>query len=115
MKAPSPLTRRSFLKTAIAAGAAPLVLRSSLFAADATPGEPIRLGCIGIGAQGFGLLNNCLHRNDFRILAVCDVDTTRRNLGKQTVDQRYMRGIVGSDDKGCDTYEDFRELLAQGH
>ncbi|HXD00855.1 MAG TPA: twin-arginine translocation signal domain-containing protein, partial [Verrucomicrobiae bacterium] len=86
MKAHRPLTRRSFLKTAIAAGAAPLVLRSSLFAADATPDGQVTLGCIGIGAQGFGLLNNCLGRREFRVLAVCDVDTTRRNLGKQTVD-----------------------------
>ena len=113
MKAPRSLTRRSFLKSAIVAGAAPLVLRSSLFAADAAPGGQITLGFIGIGAQGFGLLNNCLPRNKFRVLAVCDVDTTRRNLGKQTVDQRYTKGIVGDDDKGCDTYEDFRELLAR--
>ena len=56
-------TRRNFLKTTIVAGTAPLVLRSGLFAADAAPSNQITLGFIGIGAQGYGLLGNCLGRN----------------------------------------------------
>ena len=107
------MTRRSFLKTAVVAGAAPLALHSSLFAAAAARATRSRWGFIGIGAQGFGLLNNSVPRNKFRVLAVCDVDTTRRNLGKQTVDARYSRGMVSADYKGCDTYEDFREMLAR--
>jgi predicted dehydrogenase len=113
MKPTRSFTRRNFLKTAIVAGTAPLVLRSSLFAADAAPSKQITLGFIGIGAQGYGLLGNCLGRNDFRVLAVCDVDTTRRNLGKKSVEERYAKDTKSGEYKGCETYEDFREMLAR--
>jgi predicted dehydrogenase len=107
-------TRRSFLKTAVIAGTAPLILRSSLWAAeDSAPSKQITLGFIGLGAQGSGLLGNCLGRNDFRVLAVCDVDTTRRNLAKQAVEERYAKATKTGDYKGCDTYGDYREMLAR--
>ena len=113
MKSSLSLNRRHFLKTAILAGSAPLVLRSSLFAADAAPSKQVTLGFIGLGAQGSGLLGNCLGRNDFRVLAVCDVDTTRRNLAKQSVQERYAQATKSGDYKGCDTYGDYREMLAR--
>ena len=113
MNSSNSYTRRSFLKTTLIAGTAPLVLRSSLFAADATPSKQVTLGFIGLGAQGYGLLGNCLGRNDFRVLAVCDVDTTRRNLAKQAVEGRYAKDTKSGDYKGCDTYGDYREMLAR--
>ncbi len=106
-------TRRSFLKTALIAGTAPLVLRSSLFAGDAAPSQQITLGFIGIGKQGSGLLKACLPRSDFRVLAVSDVDTTRRNLAKQAVETEYANDIKSGTHKGCDEYSDFRDLLAR--
>jgi len=106
-------TRRSFLKTAALAGAAPLILRSRLFAADAPPSRQITLGFIGIGAQGRGLLHGCLPRNDVRVLAVSDVDTTRRELAKQTVEGAYAKNTKAGVYQGCDAYSDFRELLAR--
>src|ERR1017187_6064358 len=106
-------TRRSFLKTAIIAGSAPLILRSGLLAADTAPSRQVTLGFIGLGKQGTGLMHGCLPPNDFRVLAVCDADTTRRNLAKSAVENQYAKGTKTGDYKGCDTYSDFRELLAR--
>ncbi len=106
-------TRRSFLKTALVAGTAPLILRSGLFAADTTPSKQITLGFIGIGAQGNGLLGACLPREDFRVLAVSDVDGTRRGLAKKKVEARYAKDVKSGEYKGCDDYSDFRDLLAR--
>jgi len=106
-------TRRSFLKTAAIAGTAPLILRSRLFADVAAPSKQITLGFIGIGKQGSGLLGGCLSRNDVRVLAVSDVDSTRRNLAKQSVEAQYAKNTKPGDYQGCDAYSDFRELLAR--
>ena len=106
-------TRRNFLKTAIVAGSAPLILRSRLFAADTAPSKQITLGFIGMGKQGNELLHACLPRNDFRVLAVSDVDTTRRDLAKQAVESRYAKDAKDGAYKGCDAYSDFRDLLAR--
>ena len=113
MNSPRSFTRRSFLKTAIVAGSAPLILRSSLFAADTAPSKQITLGFIGIGKQGNGLLGACLPRSDVRVLAVSDVDSTRRDLAKTKVEAAYAKGAKDGAYKGCDAYSDFRELLAR--
>lgn len=106
-------TRRNFLKTAVVAGSAPLILRSGLLAADTAPSQQITLGFIGVGKQGHGLLGACLPRKDFRVLAVCDVDTARRDLAKKATENAYAKNTKSGDYQGCDTYSDFRELLAR--
>ena len=113
MNASRSFSRRSFLKTAVVAGSAPLILRSGLFAADTVPSNQITLGFIGIGAQGSGLLRSCLPRDDFRVLAVSDVDTTRRERAKTEVENYYTGKAKTGDYKGCDAYNDFRDLLAR--
>jgi predicted dehydrogenase len=108
------LNRRKFLKIAALAGTAPLILPSRLWAADGAPSKQITLGFIGIGKQGAGpLLSGCLPRPDLRVLAVSDVDFTRRNLAKQTVEAHYAQKSTAGNYKGCDAYGDFRELLAR--
>ena len=113
MNSPHSITRRNFLKTAIIAGSAPLILRSGLFAADAAPSRQITLGFIGIGKQGHGLMKACLPRSDFRVLAVSDVDTTRCRLAKEAVETEYANDLKSGTYKGCDEYSDFRDLLAR--
>ena len=113
MKPSNSCTRRHFLKTALVAGTGPLILRSSLFATEVAPSKQVTLGFIGLGAQGRGLLGNCLGRKEVRVLAVCDVDTTRRNLAKQAVERHYAQATKAGEYKGCDTYGDYRDLLAR--
>lgn len=113
MKISRPFTRRRFLKATLIAGTAPLVLRSGLWAGDSAPSKRIGLGFIGVGKQGHDLLRACVPRDDFRVLAVSDVDTDRRNLSKATVEKEYAQERKSGAYKGCDTYGDFRELLAR--
>jgi len=113
MKPKNNYSRRSFLKTAAVAGVAPLILRSSLWAGPDAPSRQFTLGFIGLGKQGSGLMHSCLPRKDVRVLAVADVDTTRRNLAKNAVEKRYGANAESGSYKGCDTYDDFRELLAR--
>lgn len=97
-------SRRAFLKqTAAAAVAAPFLLPSRVWSADSSPNSRLGMGFIGMGKQAQGLLGGFLGQ-DTQVLAICDVDTTRREDGKRRVDERY-----GNTD--CKTYNDFRELL----
>lgn len=105
--------RRKFLKTVALAGAAPLILRSGVWAAETAPSKQTTLGFIGQGIQGRGLLEGFLHRKDTRVLALCDVDTKRRENSKGIVEDYYKDGTASGTYKGCDVYHDFRELLAR--
>jgi predicted dehydrogenase len=66
------------------------------------------MGFIGMGKQSRHLLGGFLAQ-ETRVLAVCDVDTTRRNDAKKRVDDYYAR----KDDAAgaCSAYNDFREVL----
>lgn len=106
-------TRRSFLKSALIAGAAPLILPSSIWSADTPPSEKINMGFIGMGKQNNGLLGGFIGRSDTRVLAVCDVDKTRREAAKKRVDTYYSAKMASGEAKECAQYIDFRELLAR--
>jgi predicted dehydrogenase len=107
------LNRRQFLKTAVVVGAAPFILPGSIWAADTAPNSKINIGFIGIGKQGNGLLHAMLPRKDVRVLAVCDVDTTRRELAKKAVEKEYNKDQAAVVGDACAAYNDFRELLAR--
>jgi predicted dehydrogenase len=104
MKTTSHISRRHFLKGASTlAVAAPFILPSRVWAADVAPSARLTIGFIGVGKQGLGLVDNFL-KQDTRVLAVCDVDTTRRNAAREKVNTFY-----GNSD--CAAYNDFRVLL----
>ena len=108
------VTRRQFLKlTSAATLSAPFILS---FAGAATgqrgPNDRITLGFIGTGKQGRGLLNNFLTMPNSQVVAVCDVDTTRRVHHRKIVEEFYS--IKGNTEfKGCAEFEDFRDLIAR--
>jgi predicted dehydrogenase len=103
--------RRAFLKslagTAAVAGF-PTIIPASALGADGNvpPSDRIVMGSIGVGGQGGGHLRSLLNFNDVRVVGVCDVQETRRQNAKKSVDARY-----GVDT--CTAYNDFRELLAR--
>ena len=110
---PSQTTRRSFLKATLAAGIAPLILPSRIWSAETKPNDRITLGVIGIGKQAGGHLTGFAGKPECQILAVCDVDTTRRENGKKIVEGAYAKKAESGAYKGCATYKDFREVLAR--
>src|SRR5881409_2878479 len=106
-------SRRSFIKTSGAAVAsAPFLLPSHVWAAETKPNDRLTLGFIGMGTQGRGLMSGFLDKKETQTVAVCDVDTNRREHAKKMVEDKYAKQ-VGTEYKGCATYRDFRELIAR--
>jgi predicted dehydrogenase len=100
------LSRRTFLKGAAGVGLAPLIIPSSSFGATA-PSNQITVGVIGMGGRGRWHLTEYLrHKDRARVVAVCEVDTKRREGAKATVNRMH-------EDTACAAYEDYRELLAR--
>ena len=96
-------TRRQFLTTAGTALATPFILPSPrAFAAD-DPGRTVRLGHIGLGGQGNGLLRNFLSVKGAMSVAIADPARWKREAAGQRVKE-----VQGHEPK---LYSDFRRLL----
>jgi predicted dehydrogenase len=83
------VTRRSFLKTSLAATAA---LATGHAAADDNS-KLIRLGMIGMGGRGSGLLGNLLMFPEVDIRAVCDLLPDRAQAAAKRIEQRTGRRV----------------------
>lgn len=119
---PSPLTRRRFARKAgasaaalaMATAASPALSLASAKPKRVAPSDRLTLGFIGMGTMNRGHLNRFLGRDDVQVVAVCDVDASRRNDAKTKVDQKYSAAKEkGSDSQSCAAFKDFRELLAR--
>src|SRR4029434_6961268 len=107
-------TRRSFLKsTTVFAAGAPFILPSRMWSAETQPNDRLTLGFIGMGTQNRGLMGGFLNKKETQTVAVCDVDTTRRENARKVVDDFYAKKTESGTYKGCDAYKDFRQLLAR--
>src|SRR5438105_1449564 len=108
-KADSGLTRRDLLRRS-AAGvvlAAPFVPATALGrAARPAPSARITLGVIGIGPRGTYDLKAMLALPDVQCVAVCDVQSSRREAAKKLVDGHYKN-------RDCKAYQDLHELLVR--
>lgn len=108
------LSRRHFIRNTLAVTAsAPFILPSRIWSAETPPNARINVGFIGMGTQGRGLMGGHLRSADTRVVAVCDVDTTRREHAKKMVDDHYAKQTDAGGAKDCAAYNDFRELVAR--
>ena len=98
------LSRRGFLAAGAGFGLFNLV-PSRVLGATA-PSNRVAMAMIGIGWQGGGNMNSFLSCDDVQVLAVCDVNTTKMERAKNTVDNRY-----GNHD--CRMIRDFREVCSR--
>ena len=73
-------TRRSFLKSSIAAGTA-LSLPASLYSAAEGANDDIRIGIVGFNGRGQDHIGNYLNCKGARIVALCDVDSAVLDKG----------------------------------
>jgi predicted dehydrogenase len=105
-------SRRTFLRNAAILGAAPLILPGRVWSQATAPSKRLTLGCIGMGKQMKGHLGAFIGRDDVEVLAVCDVDTTRREAALKRVEEAYAKK-AGQTYKGCKAYGDFREVLTR--
>ena len=113
-------TRRRFIKRSVLGGVSactlPSLLPAQLWAAETKPNSRVTMGFIGMGTQSRGLLGAFLGQAT-QVVAVCDVDTTRRKNAKQRVDEHYARqagrSAPAAGPSGCAAFNDFRELIAR--
>lgn len=103
-------TRRSFIQAAAVAGV-PLILPRRLWAAATKPSAKIVVGFIGLGVRGTAVLRTFLPREEVQVVAVCDVDTTRRELARKNVEEHYAENT--GQKNPCAAYSDFREVIAR--
>src|SRR5437879_2718726 len=84
----SRLSRRQFIQGGAAAFGIPAIIPGSALGLNGhkAPSERVTMGFIGVGYQARGHLETMKRRDDVQILAVCDVDTTRREDAKKRVD-----------------------------
>jgi predicted dehydrogenase len=100
-------TRRTFLKTMVVLGAAPMIVPARVLGAEGQtpPSAKITLGVLGVGDQGRSDLQDFLRHADVRVTALCDVNKRNLETARRLVTERY-----GSPD--VKTFADFRELNA---
>jgi predicted dehydrogenase len=75
------------------------------------PSKRITVGVIGVGRQGLYVVARLLREPDVQVVGVCDVDRTRRDNAKRSVDDQQGQRAGGGE--GCASYNDYRELLAR--
>ncbi len=97
------ISRRGFLKgSALVAGAIAAGARTRRVSAN----ERITFAAIGVGGMGRFDLGMFLTQPELQVVAVSDVDRSRLDFAKSTVDKNN-----GSGD--CKAYADFREIIAR--
>ena len=115
MSVKSSLSRRAFVSRTAGALAAPWLVPASARGADGTtaPANRITVGLIGRGCMGRGHLQRLVGDKDVQVLAVCDVDRSRCQEGKEVVEANYAVSRPKGSYSGCATYSDYREVLAR--
>lgn len=96
MKIETSITRRDFLAMGTAAIAAPAVLRGMDLARD-----PVRVGLIGSGTRGWGLVKFVGAIAEAKVVAVCDV-----------YGPHLQRGFDSCGNPDAKRYTNYRDLLA---
>jgi glucose-fructose oxidoreductase len=129
MKHSSRVSRRAFLAHGSAV-AAPLVVSAGVLGLPGcgrpSPTARINVGLIGLGAQGFDNLRQCLRLSDVQVVAVCDVDPLHyrdnawgqepaygREPAQAHVQAHYAAKEKSGKYAGCAAVADFRELCAR--
>lgn len=110
---PLTISRRRFVRTLAIGGFAAVALPDRHGAFADGPNDRLTVGFIGVGVMGRGHLGTFLGMPDVQVVGVCDVVLERRDAAKQAVEKRYAEQRGMSQFKGCESYLDFRELLAR--
>ena len=76
------LSRMSFFKSALAAGAFPYIAGCLGLKGSASRGDKVRLACIGVGNQAWNDIVEFMKTGDAVIAALCDVDLGAKHTEK---------------------------------
>lgn len=125
----SVLSRRQFLTSSAAAIVAPTILGGCATTAPflsprIAANERVNVACIGMGNRGINVLRGFLTDERIQIVAVCDVNAYDangywsgkpggRDLAQQMVHDAYGEEKRSGTYAGCDSYVDYRDVLAR--
>jgi len=105
-------SRRQFLKTSGYVGAAVVLSPSTRAGRYTAPSDRITVAMIGCGKMANDYhIPELLRQPDVQLVAVCEVDRTRREYAAQRVAEHY--GNAGAPQKSCESYVDFRDVIAR--
>lgn len=108
-------SRRSFLRSAAAAVAAPWMIPAASLGRQGrtAPSERITLGVIGVKNMGLAHVNGLLPYGAVQLLAICDVDARVREAAVQRVNEHYAAQSRDGTYTGCVGYNEYEALLAR--
>ncbi len=108
-------TRRDFLARAAAAAAVPSFLPGAALGKEsaASANERITVGVIGTGVRGVPNMQGIMRSPLAQVVAVCDCRQPRREAAVQKVNQHYASQKGQGSYRGCDEYDDFRQLIGR--
>jgi predicted dehydrogenase len=102
MKAKEPgLTRRDFIRTSAGAGLYMAAAGYGSSVAGCSPERPVRIGFVGVGGRGMGILKVALSIEGVEIPAVCDIVPEKVERAQQLVvaaGQAKPKGFTGPED-----------------
>ena len=109
------ISRRNFLvKSSAGLASISIVPRFVLGGSDyIAPSDKVTLGFIGIGRLSAGLGKSFLKLNNTQMVAACDVDRIKLARFQKTVNEHYASAKGKESYEGCDTYEDFDQLIGR--
>ncbi len=112
------ISRRGFLKRGGALAAAiglPCVVPATALGREdvLAPSDRITVGFIGMGKMAKGHLGSFLGDGRVQVLAIADVERFRRERAADRVNQHYAQREGQGSYRGCEHYNDFRELCAR--
>ncbi len=113
MKQGESFGRRGFLKCAGAAIAFPTIIPSSALGlgGSVAPSNRLNIGLIGLGLMMRGHKGTMLGYEGAHVLAVCDVDRTKRENAKAEVESKYAKNRSSGKYKGCDAYNEYERVV----
>jgi predicted dehydrogenase len=109
------MTRREYLKTTLSGSLGMMVLPhivpASVFGKNA-PSNQIQIGQIGFGRiASTHDLPDTLRFDSARVMAVCDVDSKRKENGKQWIEKWYAEKKNKPNYLEVKMYDDYQEML----
>jgi len=109
------LSRRQFVAGTMAAAVAPAIVPASALGLgnELPPSERITIGMLGMGNRGTDSWNSMKPLPDHQVLAVADCRRDRALLAQKNINDFYANRVGQEEYKGCDIYNDFRDLLAR--
>lgn len=107
------VTRRDFLKGIASVGFVlgfPSIIPSSVLG-QTSPNNRINVALIGMGLMMGSHQGHMLSRNDVQVVAVCDVDRSKRERAKASIEKAYANKLGQGSYKGCDAYNEYERII----